>query len=123
MNSRKCPDCAVEVGEPHRDGCDVEICTSCGVQRLMCDCPDHDKSKARWGNLKDLLADFWVDNYCGTVTNIKTGKPMEDHHCVLCSSGPGRMNTGVIDTPAAGRVWCVCPNGRARANQLGTTGP
>jgi hypothetical protein len=75
------------------------------------------------GNIGDILSDFWIDNYCGKVTNPHTNEQMEYEHCVLCSSGPGKMNTGVIETPTSGKVWCVCPNGRAIARQLKSKGP
>jgi len=45
---RNCPDCNVNPGEPHEDGCDVELCSSCKGQRLMCECEDHDPEHSRW---------------------------------------------------------------------------
>lgn len=34
----KCPDCAVEKGQLHLDGCDRVMCSYCDEQRLFCDC-------------------------------------------------------------------------------------
>lgn len=36
MNTPRCPDCQVTVGEPHQDGCDVACCLWTGLQRLSC---------------------------------------------------------------------------------------
>lgn len=49
MNELKdCHDCNAKPGEPHLDGCDIEICSYCGEQRLGCNCNDHDPLFARW---------------------------------------------------------------------------
>lgn len=35
LEALKCPDCAVDPGVRHAEGCDVARCTGCGKQRLL----------------------------------------------------------------------------------------
>ncbi len=52
-----CGDCGALPGKPHADGCDVERCSVCGLQKLGCDCHGHDKQFARWTGLWPGLAE------------------------------------------------------------------
>ena len=47
-----CPDCAVEPGQAHQSGCDIQRCSVCGSQRLTCESlgrhPEHDPQSSFW---------------------------------------------------------------------------
>jgi hypothetical protein len=48
MELINCPDCGARPGEIHILHCNVERCSHCGYQRLMCCNDKHDPFFARW---------------------------------------------------------------------------
>ncbi|MFZ2150529.1 MAG: hypothetical protein WAZ12_01885 [Candidatus Absconditicoccaceae bacterium] len=45
----KCPSCNTKIGQIHKPGCEIEICSACGKQRISCYCKGkHDPAFARW---------------------------------------------------------------------------
>jgi hypothetical protein len=56
-----CPDCGVKPGQPHVSGCDIEQCSSCGLQRISCSCGGrHDRAFARWTGIWPGLLEAFV---------------------------------------------------------------
>jgi hypothetical protein len=43
-----CGACGVRPGQPHQPGCQIERCSFCGGQLLVCGCDQHDEFFARW---------------------------------------------------------------------------
>ena len=45
-----CPSCGVVPGQPHEPNCEVERCSVCGKQRMLCgcECDGHDPLFSRW---------------------------------------------------------------------------
>jgi len=55
--ARPCPDCGAAVGQPHYAGCDVERCSSCGGQYILCGCAGNDPSAGAWSGEWSGLAE------------------------------------------------------------------
>lgn len=59
-----CPDCGVEPGTRHEDGCDVSRCPECGEQALQCE--EHSESgQSAWtgswpGDVECREWDWWT---------------------------------------------------------------
>jgi hypothetical protein len=64
---RTCPDCAVNPGENHLPGCDVERCPACGGQRLSCDCRTRRKPlpwSGEWPGVVECRQFGWYSFMC-----------------------------------------------------------
>lgn len=55
-----CPDCGMEIGEQHLEGCDVARCSICGGQRLSCNCKSGDGGE-------------WTGTWPGTLEALELG--------------------------------------------------
>ena len=60
----RCPDCAVEPGNVHDGGCDVERCSVCKGQWISCGHDNHDPEQSKWTGLWPGVAEcrelgFW----------------------------------------------------------------
>jgi hypothetical protein len=55
MARKHCPECGVLPGRVHLDGCDVERCVKCGVQRFSCRCLSRIREpwSGEWPGLSD----------------------------------------------------------------------
>jgi len=53
--SSNCPDCGVLPGQQHQDGCDVDRCPDCKIQKLQCNCGSdkHDTWTGLWPGVKE----------------------------------------------------------------------
>lgn len=65
LSNKNCNDCGAKPGEQHDPNCDVARCTSCGCQRLSCDCEDGETDvwTGCWPGVKECydlkLITFW----------------------------------------------------------------
>lgn len=56
--NHNCHDCGIRPGQKHMENCDVARCTTCGGQRLGCDCEDGD-------------GDVWTGIWPGTLEALE----------------------------------------------------
>lgn len=80
---KSCPECSTEPGQIHIDGCDIEICSACGTQRLQCDCKDHDPAFARWsgvwpGKAEAEYLGMDLNEFCTSVSKLFFIKPNDN---------------------------------------------
>ena len=76
-----CPDCAVQPGEEHLDGCDVARCLATGHQRLSCD-REHERADLDCGQ------DVWTGQWPGDDDAIRLGwySKLAGGHWVRCAA-------------------------------------
>lgn len=68
QGSAFCPDCGVDPGRWHEEGCDVARCMQYGSQQIRCE-PDHDCGSDRWtgewpGEAECREFGWWVQDRC-----------------------------------------------------------
>jgi len=86
MKKETCPDCGTAVGEPHTNECDIELCSTCGGQRISCDCETHDPSKSVWtGSWPEPEESFVIYDVCParykkSEPEIPSNKKVVVHH-------------------------------------------
>lgn len=68
---RRCPDCRAMPGSPHDEGCDVERCGDCGIQRVQCTCANK-------------TPEIWTGEWPGVVDCRRLG-----FWCMRNPVGPG----------------------------------
>jgi hypothetical protein len=105
-----CFECHAPPGQPHKDGCDVERCSSCGGQRLVCDCEDHDPAFARWTGIWPGKAEaehlgIDLNEFANTVSDCFWMKPVIIKNQVDDQPIPGR-DLNEIDTQKIGEYRC-----------------
>jgi len=59
MKRKKCHDCGVQPGEPHKPGCDTERCPKCGCQLISCDCFINDQDEFDEIEFNKYEPDIW----------------------------------------------------------------
>lgn len=77
ISNKHCGDCNAAPGEQHLEGCDVARCTSCGGQRLACDCKDGEPDiwTGLWPGIKECYERKLIcfDTCLHPVTNEALG--------------------------------------------------
>jgi hypothetical protein len=85
-----CPDCGVEIGQPHVNDCDVERCSVCGTQRISCSCVWHNPMRSIWSGVwpetpnttteltNGIRADAYTDDEMAVIEEFDATRYFED---------------------------------------------
>lgn len=70
MQKTVCPDCGVEPGQQHEEGCDVARCVLCGAQDLGCGYHDDEDDLVRCSNTHEPLPAETMEKWTGVWPGI-----------------------------------------------------
>lgn len=118
QDKRLCPDCGASPGERHQEDCDVQICTECFGQYIICECDKHDFDKAAWtghwpGSLEAAEKGWfvvWTEHGWISCHDGEPGsKPDLNRYSVFMSTGadPGPRSIAHIAQDAYAAAKCI----------------
>jgi hypothetical protein len=101
-----CPDCGVVPGQPHKEGCDVEVCPHCGGQALGCDCEidPADERRVLWSGVWPGVVECQRLGWYANMTDNGGGWKPCDKSAPGATEDLNRLYTD-CDWDAAKQTW------------------
>ena len=70
----RCPDCGTAIGQPHKNGCDVERCSECFGQRIQCNCEGHVPLISAWTGFFPMRKNFALSEALAKDKRVRARK-------------------------------------------------